>query len=71
MPYGAPMAKREEDVEKLYSEWRKAEAQFAALLGEFPDLPPSKVQKASALSLAKARDKATHTADKYFKRALE
>jgi hypothetical protein len=71
VPYCARMAKRESDIDKLYTEWRQAEAKFAALLAEFPDPPPAKVHKASALALAKARDKATHAADKYFKRTLK
>ena len=71
MPYCARMAKRESDIDKLYTEWRQAEARFAALLAEFPDPPPAKVHKASALALAKAREKATHAADKYFKRTLK
>ena len=65
------MAKHEGDIDKLYSEWRQAEAKFAALLAEFPDPAPAKVHQSSALALAKARDKATHAADKYFKRVLK
>lgn len=65
------MAKRDDETEKLYNAWRQAEARYAELVSEFPDLPPPKVSRDSALGLAKARNKASHAADKYFKKALK
>jgi len=59
-------------VDKLYSDWRAAEAQYAEVLAAFGgDGPPAKVKKESALVLSKARNKADQARDKYFKRVLK
>ena len=57
--------------DKLYSDWREAEARYAEVLVAFGgDGPPEKVKKESALALAKARNKADQARDKFFKRVL-
>ena len=59
-------------ADKLYSDWRAAEAQYAQVLAAFGDAgPPAKVKKESALVLSKARNKADQARDKYFKRVLK
>jgi hypothetical protein len=59
-------------IEKLYSDWRQAEARYAEVLGAFGgDVTPTKVKKESALALAKARNKADQARDKFFKRVLK
>lgn len=59
-------------ADKLYSDWREAEARYAEVLAAFGgDGPPEKVKKDSALALAKARNKADRAADAYFKRVLK
>jgi len=59
-------------VDKLYGEWRAAEARYAEALAEFGgEGPPAKVKKESALGLAEARSEADRARDRYFKRALK
>ncbi|MGB7982504.1 MAG: hypothetical protein WCF36_17120 [Candidatus Nanopelagicales bacterium] len=57
---------------KLYSDWRRAEVQYAEVLAGFGgDGPPPKVKKESALAVSKARNKADQARDKFFKRVLK
>jgi hypothetical protein len=66
-----PMAETSK-ADKLYSDWREAEARYAEVLAAFGgDGPPEKVKKDSALALAKARNKADQARDKFFKRVLK
>jgi hypothetical protein len=59
-------------VEKLYSDWREAEVRYAEVLAAFwvDGRPPAKVNKKSALALAKVRNTADQARDKCFKRVL-
>lgn len=59
-------------TERLYSQWREAEAEYAAVLATFGgEGPPAKITKSAALELSRSRGKADSARDKYFRRALK